>query len=231
MRPGTLILAAALPLALAGPALARPDAPYRAVGTEPFWSLTIDDRAIIFEPMEGRALRVARPRPIVGFNGEIYRTPRLSVDVTHVRCNDGMSDRTYRDTVKVTLGRRVLSGCGGPAIAGAARAAVDGDWHIQRIANAPVANRDRVTIRFAEGRVSGDAGCNRFSGSFRLDRGIVSIGPLATTRRACTNRYVQQQENDLLRLLQEKLSASTNRAGKLILTARNGRSLVLAPAR
>lgn len=34
-------------------------------------------------------------------------------------------------------------------------------------------------------RVSGSAGCNRFTGSFTTDGDHVSIGPLATTRMAC----------------------------------------------
>jgi len=42
-----------------------------------------------------------------------------------------------------------------------------------------------VTARFEGGRVSGFSGCNRFMGSYTLDRDSVLIGPLAGTMMAC----------------------------------------------
>jgi heat shock protein HslJ len=42
------------------------------------------------------------------------------------------------------------------------------------------------TIEFsADGRVSGFAGCNTFSGTFALDGETITLGPLATTEMAC----------------------------------------------
>jgi len=49
-----------------------------------------------------------------------------------------------------------------------------------------MADTDRPFIRFeAEGRVVGDAGCNRFFGSYEEDGDTLKIGPLGTTRMAC----------------------------------------------
>ena len=87
---------------------------YRAVGTEPFWDLTIDQRQMVFTD-RGNAVVVTQPTPkvIVGFAGEIYQTPRLNVNIVHGACSDGMSDRTYPDKVQVTADGHHYNGCGG----------------------------------------------------------------------------------------------------------------------
>jgi uncharacterized membrane protein len=50
---------------------------------------------------------------IIGIAGEIYRTPRIDVNVVHAQCSDGMSDRVYPDKVQVTLDGKRFNGCGG----------------------------------------------------------------------------------------------------------------------
>jgi len=100
-------LAACAPMA--GPA----PAPYKAVGTEPFWSLVIDQSQLTFTQPEGQPVRQPRPKVIVGFAGEIYQTRRINVNIVHGQCSDGMSDRSYPDKVQVTVDGRQFSGCGG----------------------------------------------------------------------------------------------------------------------
>ena len=98
------------------PAPNRPPlpAPYHAVGTEPGWTLDIDARTMRFSGPYGEGpITVATPRVIGGFAGEIYQTPRLSVNIVHGTCSDGMSDRVYPDKVQVTVDGRQFSGCGG----------------------------------------------------------------------------------------------------------------------
>ena len=92
-----------------------PGGVYRAVGTEPFWDLTIDERQMIFTD-RGNNVQVAQqtPRVIIGIAGEIYQTPRLNVNIVHGRCSDGMSDRTYPDSVTVRVDGREFRGCGAP---------------------------------------------------------------------------------------------------------------------
>jgi uncharacterized membrane protein len=91
-----------------------PGGVYRAVGTEPFWDLTIDERQMIFTDRGNNvAVSAPTPRVIVGIAGEIYQTPRLNVNIVHVQCSDGMSDRTYPDKVQVTADGHRYEGCGG----------------------------------------------------------------------------------------------------------------------
>jgi heat shock protein HslJ len=123
LRPAVLLIGLA---ALAGcegygpvppPPPLTPNPPggvYRAVGTEPFWDLTINERQMVFTD-RGNNVQVAQPTPrvIIGVAGEIYQSPRLNVNIVHRQCSDGMSDRVYPDTVQVTVDGRQYRGCGG----------------------------------------------------------------------------------------------------------------------
>ena len=94
--------------------VARPTrAPYKAVGTEPFWALVIDERQISFNQPDREPVQQPRPEAIVGFAGEIYQTPRINVNIVHAQCSDGMSDRVYPDKVQVTVDGQRFEGCGG----------------------------------------------------------------------------------------------------------------------
>jgi heat shock protein HslJ len=197
---------------------------YRALGTEPFWSVTIADGTMRYQPADGRVVTVPAPRPIVGINGERYQTRRLTVDITHVRCSDGMSDRTYPDTVRVTVDGRNLSGCGGESEQG--MATLDGtSW---KVANIDGNRAQFSTIAFAEGRLSGRA-CNRFSGNYRVEGERLIPGPIMATKMACEGPRMAE-ENALLGALRGPLTIRERQNGRMVLVAENGRRIVLAPA-
>ncbi|MFC1464841.1 MAG: META domain-containing protein [Candidatus Brachytrichaceae bacterium NZ_4S206] len=62
-----------------------------------------------------------------------------------------------------------------------------------------------LTVVFdAEGRISGNAGCNAFTGSYKVeDDGKITIGPLAATRKLCnTPEGVMEQETQFLAALE-----------------------------
>ena len=103
--------AALLAGCLSHPAPAPP--PYRALGTEPFWNLLIDDRNLTFIQPEAAPITQPTPAVIHGVAGEIYQSPRINVNIVHAQCSDGMSDRVYPDKVQVTVDGRQFSGCGG----------------------------------------------------------------------------------------------------------------------
>jgi len=116
------LLALPLILAAAGCMMAPPPPPvtpnppggvYRALGTEPFWGLTIDASQMVFTQPDAQPVAQPTPRVIVGFAGEIYQTPRIRVNIVHAQCSDGMSDRVYPDKVQVDVDGRRFEGCGG----------------------------------------------------------------------------------------------------------------------
>jgi heat shock protein HslJ len=53
-----------------------------------------------------------------------------------------------------------------------------------------------------DGRLCGSMGCNRFAGSYSQDGHALTIGTLATTRRACLPE-VMQRERQFLAILEE----------------------------
>ena len=109
-----LLLAAALPAAGCMSVPPPPPPPYHAVGTEPFWNLLIDEHHLTFTQPDAQPIQQPTPRVIVGIAGEIYKTPRINVNIVHARgCSDGMSDRVYPDRVQVNVDGRQFNGCGG----------------------------------------------------------------------------------------------------------------------
>ena len=90
-----------------------PSAPYHAIGTQPGWTLLIDNRDVTFIAADQTMVRQPRPPVIVGAAGEIYQTPRIRVNIVHAQCRDGTSDRIYPDRVRVDVDGRAFHGCGG----------------------------------------------------------------------------------------------------------------------
>lgn len=88
---------------------------YRALGTEPFWSVTVQ---------QGRATLERPDRPPLTVAVTLTQDPRalryigegLTLMVSPGPCSDGMSDALYADRVQVAFGEGTLKGCGGPRI-------------------------------------------------------------------------------------------------------------------
>ncbi|SOB87521.1 META domain-containing protein [Sphingomonas guangdongensis] len=169
----------ALTLLLAATAMPPP---YKAVGTEPFWSLTIARDQISYQPAGGRNVRVTTPRAVTIRGGRRYRTAALTVEITRVPCSDGMSDRRYPETVQVRVGRQILRGCGGAAteVAGLE----GGKWRITQVNGRALAPTVAATLSFTDGALTGKV-CNTLRGSYTLARGILTTAPIAATRMMC----------------------------------------------
>lgn len=75
-------------------------------------------------------------------------------------------------------------------------------WVLDEIDGAPAVNRGRATLEFAEsGRASGDGSCNRFSGTATIAGDSLSVGPLMSTKRACVEDALNNQETRYLAAL------------------------------
>lgn len=59
----------------------------------------------------------------------------------------------------------------------------------------------RLTLTFQDGQVSGESGCNRFRGMYKTEGKTLTIQALATTRKAC-EETVMVQEQEFLSALQ-----------------------------
>lgn len=88
------------------------------------------------------------------------------------------------------------------AAAGPAAAQLAGsEWLPATIGDVEISTRTDMFVRFgSRGRLSGHGGCNNFTGTYELSGDGIEIGPLAATKKACTER-VMDHEDRLLRAL------------------------------
>lgn len=157
------------------------DDSYRALGTEPFWSIEIANGRMTYDSPEG-GFNVSAPRVRETGDGRRYETQRIILDIWAEECSDGMSDRGYADTVRAQVDGRTLTGCGGAILAPASLA--DTSWTIVEIDDQPVSG-DIYAMQFTADRISGQAGCNRFSGGYTVDGPTLTPGAIMATRMAC----------------------------------------------
>ena len=222
LRLATLLLAAA-----AGPAFAQPPpAPegeiYAAHGTEPFWSLTFEDGKMIWATRDGDRIEVARPRPVTRDGVHYYRAPRMTVEISHEgRCNDGMSELDYPDTVRVRFGRhqrdRALQGCGGGALPPVSLD--ETRWQIVDIDGIHVGGEQYKLGFQDDGQVRGRAGCNDFAAPYTQVGRTLTVSPLEVTSRSCAEDG-ELHEGRVLRLLRGPVQISY-RGGLLMVLSGN----------
>jgi len=80
-----------------------------------------------------------------------------------------------------------------------------------------------------DGTVSGNAGCNDFSGSYSADETNIAFSPLGITRKACSPDEVMTQEALVLANLQAATTWQTTAAGVDLFRADGTRVVSLAP--
>jgi heat shock protein HslJ len=76
------------------------------------------------------------------------------------------------------------------------------EWVLIDLAGTPVLPGGKATLVFlGVGRVAGNASCNRFTGTMLITGDEINMGPLATTRMACTDEDISRQEDTYLKAL------------------------------
>ena len=181
--------------------VAAEERPLICFGNEPSWSVdltepgvarfaTPDQEAVTYR---GQATRHAF-LPETLWRGSPAAGRDLVVWLQDSTCTDNMSGTQLPVTARAsTPDGRFLSGCCRvPAKAAAAGAAVGLEgaaWRLTELPGAQSAALAKlarpVTLRFESGRLTGFAGCNSFSGGYRLEGGQLVIGQLASTQMAC----------------------------------------------
>ena len=94
---------------------------FKAIGTEPFWSITTSEREVAYstpELSDGVRLNVGSGYYKDGSTGEerISFSATLNGEVLVLQiasgtCSDGMSDTVYPYTAKLRIGQRTEQGC------------------------------------------------------------------------------------------------------------------------
>lgn len=68
------------------------------------------------------------------------------------------------------------------------------EWVVERIEGRGVVDSSRTTLTFDPlGQLAGRAGCNRFTGSYRLRGGAFEVSGIATTRMICVPALMDQE--------------------------------------
>jgi heat shock protein HslJ len=202
-----LALAACTTLPYGAPPPVPVEAPYRAIGTEPFWDLTIDRGGVMTFIDRGDGVAVTEPTPPVriGFAGETFNGRRLKVNIVHAPCSDGMSDRSYPDTVNVSVDGRPYRGCGAtadffgstneygqPTMPQGAFNLSNTNWRVVAINGRPVPVSGYY-LNFLPDRVEGKFGCNNIGAGYSVAGDQLRAGALLMTRMACENDALEAQ--------------------------------------
>ena len=90
----------------------------------------------------------------------------------------------------------------------------------------PVLDGIATELRFANGTLSGTAGCNRFNGSYAVAGNIVTFGAIRSTRMMCPEKQMAQEAR-FLSLLSSPLTKRYTVEGGLILSNNTGQRATL----
>ncbi len=103
-------------------------------------------------------------------------------------------------------------------------------WRLERLNGAAVKGGTPPTLEFpTEGRASGSGSCNRFNGIVSIQDGAIMFGGLATTRKACAEA-VMRQEEAYLSALRESVRFEANAEVLTIHSAGREEPLRFVPA-
>lgn len=75
-----------------------------------------------------------------------------------------------------------------------------------------------------DGKLTGNVGCNSFSGDYKANGSQVTFGQIVTTLMACSDP-VMQQETAVLKVLSGTASFKVD-SGKLVITSEDGQSMI-----
>ena len=77
-------------------------------------------------------------------------------------------------------------------------------WRLDDLAGTPAVSGVDATLEFIPGdRVSGNASCNRFTGTVKVSGSSITFGPLSATRMACMSEAANAQETAYLKALND----------------------------
>ena len=127
--------------------------------------------------------------------------------------------------IAFVLGVLAIGGCAAPA---PAVDGVAGPWRIEQARSEPLLDRRQARLDFgADGRLAGHTSCNTLRASYTLVGDALKIGPIATTRMACGQRELEQEDR-VLTALELARTARVRPDGLLELRDEDGRGVLRA---
>ena len=123
-------------------------------------------------------------------------------------------------TRNCTLTWWTLSAC-----AGGSSAVIEGEWKLVSYNQISAQPNVETTIEFADGQLSGNVGCNHFSGEYKVKGDVIEFGPIMTTEMFC--EAVADQESGTYGVLQGNAGFALNGDILTITSADGGMSITL----
>jgi heat shock protein HslJ len=186
---------------------------FKATGTEPFWSVEIiPNGQITFKPMDGKEIVFPVPEPKMIENGESFSASgngeMLKVEIFNESCQNDMSGEYFSHRVSVTFktaemeNPQTWKGCGEYPNSGNLEEVADkvnGNWTLLQINGEPLPENPNyktptMKIVLMEGVVSGNAGCNGYSGQIKhLEGNKLSVSRVISTKMACPGLDIENK--------------------------------------
>jgi heat shock protein HslJ len=193
---------------------------FRAIGQEPGWNLEIDQgREIRYVGDYGDTnITVPAPDADVDSAGAIVyhatnNAHELHIVIRPTACQDVMSGEAFTHSVSLTVDGRELQGCGRVLSTGEL---TNTHWRLVSLDGAPALGGTpqrepflRLTER--DHRLAGSTGCNLMFGEYALDGERIRFSAIGSTRMACTDPALAQQEQSYVRMLEAVDSVSVVR--------------------
>lgn len=195
-----------------GFAIPRPDpaTPFHAMGTEPFWGVSVDNGRIVYDPDGRQGLAVPAPARQDRPRGYRWQTPRIIIEATDEVCSDGMSMNVYPVDVKVMVNGQRLLGCGGYDYRGTL---ANSSWQLVNVTFDAVGG-PAYRLSFTGDRLDAHIGCNRFSAPYsRHADGTLRVGTLSFQRGAACREDQSEQGQNLRELFAAPIRLSTSQPG------------------
>ena len=173
---------------------------FKASGTEPFWSLEITDKQLIFRtPEDSLIANHVEPERAMDSNVKWYRAKGaagdLDVIISQDNCINEMSGTEFPYSVKVEIKKseakqpQTVNGCGEYIT----DYRLHDIWVLEVLEGKKVALEDFgkelpvMEIYAATNVFSGFAGCNRMNGKLFFETGLLRFTDIATTKMMCAS--------------------------------------------
>jgi heat shock protein HslJ len=147
--------------------------------------------------------------------------------------NKGRSNQMNKIIVSLSIcaGLIILAGCASPGSQQGGGGDLTGKmWVLTEFLGKPPVAGTGISAQFsADGKVSGSAGCNRYSGTYTISANSITFSsPLATTMMMC-DESVMEQESAYLKALAEAKTYAV-KGDQLTLTGANNTNLAVYKA-
>ena len=122
-------------------------------------------------------------------------------------------------------GLLLAAGCASHSAPPAAVSLV-GEWQVESLAGAAPLADAPITLNFmADGRVAGQASCNRYFAAYHQEGAALHIQSPASTMMACPPALMEQEQR-FLRQLEGVRAHRMDAAGRLVLESADGAEIV-----